>query len=299
MTHAPPIRLSLLLAPMLLFGCTRTAEVRESEPPAAAQRIISTAPGFTEILFAVGAGDQVVAVTDFCAYPPEAVAALPTIGAYLNPDMERMLGLRPDLVVLLPAQEGLRQRMEAAGVRTLTAPNESHTELLASILAIGAAAGRDDEARQLHDDLVAELDSVRDAVQGRDPVPTLVVIGRGSGDLAGILAVGSGTFLDELLRAAGGRNVMEEARGLYPQVPLEEVIHLAPQVIVDVAVPPSNLEPERIIGSWSHLTSVPAVRDGRVHVLAQDYLLIPGPRAIQTARLLQPILHPGLAVEAP
>ncbi len=299
MNRVATIGLFSLLAPLLLASCTRTAEAPATEPPAAAQRIISTAPGFTEILFAVGAGDQVVAVTDFCAHPPEGVADLPTIGAYLNPDIERMLGLRPDLVVLLPAQEGLRQRMEAAGIPTLTAANESHVELLASILAIGGAAGREDEARELHDGLVAELDAVRGAVQGRDPVPTLVVIGRGSGDLAGLLAVGSGTFLDELLRAAGGRNVMEEARGLYPQVPLEEVIHLAPQVIVDVAVPPSNLESSQVIGSWSHLTAIPAVRDGRVHVLTEDYLLIPGPRAIQTARLLQPLLYPDLAPETP
>lgn len=283
----------------LAVGCSKPAEPVLPDAPGAAQRIISTAPGFTEILFAVGAADQVIAITDFCTYPPEAVEGLPTIGAYLNPDVERMLGLRPDLVVLLPAMEGLRQRMEAAGIRTLTAANESHEELLASVIAIGAVSGHEEEAANLHQQMVAELEGVRTAVEGKDRVPTLVVIGRGSGDLAGIFAVGAGTFLDELLRAAGGRNVMEEARGLYPQVPLEEVIHLAPEVIVEVAVPPSNLAADEVMEAWSHLTAIPAVRDGRVHVLSEDYMLIPGPRSIQTARLLQPLLHPDGTTEAP
>ncbi len=289
----------LLIIVGLAAGCGKPAAPVVDEPPAAAQRIISTAPGFTEILFAVGAGEQVVAVTNFCTYPPEGVQGLPTIGAYLNPDVERMLSLRPDLVVVLPAMEGLRQRMEAAGIPTLTAANESHEELLASVIAIGEAAGREAEAAQLHAEMVAELDGIRAAVEGKEPVPTLVVIGRGSGDLAGIFAVGAGTFLDELLRAAGGRNVMEEARGLYPQVPLEEVIHLAPAVIVEVAVPPSNLQAHEVVEAWSHLTAIPAVRGGRVHVLTEDYMLIPGPRSIQTARLLQPLLHPDTATEAP
>jgi len=256
--------------------------------------VISLAPNITEILHAVGAGHTVVGVTDFCSYPADELADVPRIGAYLNPDVERMLSLRPDLVVLLPSQEGLRARLESSGIRTLTVANESLDEVLDSIEAIGAATGRGEEARALRRELEDDLEAVRSATAGREPIPTLVVIGRGSDDLAGIFAVGPGTFLDEMLRAAGGRNVFEDAATLYPQVPLEEVIQRAPGVIVEVVVPPSELETAAVVAAWRNLSTVPAVQDGRIHVLTDDYLLIPGPRAVRTARRLQPLLHPDL-----
>jgi len=250
----------------------------------------------TEILFAVGAGDQVVGVTDFCNYPADGLAEMPRIGAYLNPDVERMLALQPDLVVLLPSQAALGERMKAAGVPTLTVANESLEEVLDSIGALGQATGHGEEAARLRAELEAELDTLRQDSAATEPTPTLVVIGRGSGDMAGIFAVGPGTFLDELIRVSGGHNVLAEAVSLYPQVPLEEVIRLAPQVIVEVVVPPSSLEPDQVIAAWNELDSIPAVRDGRVHVLTDDHLLIPGPRAVRTARQLYPLLHPAAEV---
>lgn len=279
-------------------GC-RGEEPVEPVPAAAGQapqRIISTAPNLTEILFAVGAGDQVAAVTDFCAYPPEKLAQMPRIGAYLNPDMERMFSLQPDLVVVIPSMESLRRRLEAAHIPTLTVRNESHEDMLASIEAIGTATGHEAEGQQLRAELEQGLAKVRD-LAGTQPTSFLMVIGRGSGDMSGIFAVGPGTFLDELARAAGGRNVLEEAISLYPQVPLEEVIHLAPEVIIEVVVPPSELTGDQVAAGWNTLSTVPAVRDGRVHVLTDDYMLIPGPRALRTAERLLPLLHPETTEE--
>ncbi|MDP7111634.1 MAG: ABC transporter substrate-binding protein, partial [Myxococcota bacterium] len=210
------------------------------------QRIVSLTPNVTETLFAVGAGDQLAAVTDFCNYPAEPLADMPRIGAYLNPDIERMLSLSPDLVVVLPAQVGVRERMEAAGIATLTVRNESLDEILASIETLGEATGHGEEGRTLTVELRAEMDAVRAQVANRPPVSVLMVIGRGGDDLTGIFGVGPGTFLDEVIRTAGGSNVLAEAPTLYPQVPLEEVIRLAPQVIVEVVVPPSQLEPDQV-----------------------------------------------------
>ena len=292
------IQLALLPSVALLLsgitGCRGAPAALGPDTDAVAARVISLSPNITEVLFAVGAGQTVIGVTDFCTYPPDEVARVPRIGAYLNPDVERILSLRPDLVILLPSQEGLQQRLSSSGIRTLTVANESLEEVLASIDTIGEATGHADEAHALRQELQADLDSVRSAVADREPVPTLVVIGRGSDDLAGIFAVGPGTFLDETIRAAGGRNVLDDAVTLYPQVPLEEVIQRAPQVIVEVVVPPSELDPQAVVEAWDDLSAVPAVRDRRIHVLTDDYLLIPGPRAVRTARRLQPLLHPDL-----
>jgi iron complex transport system substrate-binding protein len=238
-------------------------------------------------------------VTDYCVYPPEAVAGLPRIGAYLNPDIERMLSLRPDLVVLIPTQDRVAQRMSGAGVATLQVRNERLDEVLESITTLGDATGHGDRGRLVRQDLEDGLAAVRASVAGRTPTPTLVVIGRGSGDMAGIFAVGPGAFLDEILTAAGGINVLDGALGLYPQVPLEEVLSLAPEVIIEVVVPPSLLQPAEIVDAWSSLSTVPAVRDGRVHVVTEDYLLIPGPRAVRTAERLAPLLHRELAADGP
>ena len=278
------------LALLAGVGCRPPAESPRVTGPAS--RVISLSPNMTEILFAVGAGQQVVGVTDFCTYPAGELTDMTRIGAYLNPDVERMFALQPDLVVLLPSQAGLRERLEAAHIPTLTVANESLDEVLDSIDALGKATGHDEEARQLRAELEADLDRVRQAAAGSEPTPTLVVIGRGSGDMAGIFGVGPGTFLDEVIRVAGGRNVLAKAVSLYPQVPLEEVIRLAPQVIIEVVVPPSALEPDQVIAAWNDLDSIPAVQDGRVHVLTEDHLLIPGPRAVRTAQQLHPLLHP-------
>ena len=293
----PAALLGVLL--MATGGCRGPSPSTEApSPPAAAtapSRVISLAPNITETLFAVGAGEQVVAVTDFCTYPPDELESMPRIGAYLNPDVERMLSLTPDLVILLPAQEDLRKRMESAGIGTLSVANESMDEVLSGIEDIGEATGHAEEGRQLSGELRGELDAARALVTDRATVPVLLAIGRGGDDLAGIFGVGPGTFLDEVIRAAGGRNVLAEAPSLYPQVPIEEVIRLAPAVIVEVVVPPWQVPPDEIAGAWSHLSSIPAVRDGRIHVLTDDYLLIPGPRAIRSARRLLPLLHPDAA----
>ncbi len=270
-------------------GCGGRSEP-DPEPVGPARRVISTSPNLTEILFAVGAGEQVVGVTDFCTWPPEA-RDVPRIGAYLNPDVERMIALQPDLVLVLPSMVGLAERLQGAGIETRAVANESLQQVLDSIDAIGEATGHVDEATKLKADLRTELDAIAEAVAGEAPIEVLVVIGRGSGDLTGIFAVGPGTFLDELLRVAGGRNVLADAVSLYPQVPLEEVIRLAPDVIVEVVVPPSELATDDVVASWSSLSTVPAVRDGRIHVLTEDYLLIPGPRSVRTARQLQLLLH--------
>lgn len=301
--HARHLSIAAILfaaVPTASLGCRSADPTSGESAPAPVstdtpRRVISLAPNFTETLFAVGAGDQVVAVTDFCAFPPAELADMPHIGAYLNPDVERMLSLTPDLVVLLPAQDDLRQRMDAAGIGTLTVANESMEEVLTGIEAIGDATGHGEEGRRLADELRGELEATRTVVAGRDPVPVLLVIGRGGDDLTGIFGVGPGTFLDEVIRAAGGRNVLAGAPSLYPQVPIEEVIHLAPEVIIEVVVPPSQLQPDELVQAWSHLSSVPAVGSRRIHVLTDDYLLIPGPRAVRSARRLAPLLHPELA----
>ncbi len=295
----PRTLLALVLGSWLLAcgGGGSPPAATPAEPPAVPRRIVSLSPNVTETLFAVGAGEQVAAVTDFCTYPPEPLADMPRIGAYLNPDVERMLSLSPDLVVVLPSQSGTRERMEAAGIATLTVRNESLDEILTSIETLGEAAGRGEEGRALADELRGEMEAVQAQIAGREPVPTLVVIGRGGDDLTGIFGVGPGTFLDEVIRTAGGRNVLAEAPTLYPQVPLEEIIRLAPHVIVEVVVPPSQLEPDQVREAWGALSSIPAVKEDRIHVLTEDYLLIPGPRAVRSAQRLLPLLHPGM--EAP
>jgi iron complex transport system substrate-binding protein len=287
--HAIGLGLALGAGAHLTACSGRTSQ--EPQPAGPASRVISTSPNLTEILFAVGAAEQTVGVTDFCTYPPGA-REIQRIGAYLNPDVERMIALQPDLVLLLPSMVGLRDRLHGAGIPTLTVANESLDQVLESIDAIGEATGHAAEAVERRSELVTELEAIAAAVAQHDPVSTLVVIGRGSDDLTGIFAVGPGTFLDELLRNAGGRNVLVDAVSLYPQVPLEEVIRLAPEVIIEVVVPPSELAPEEIVASWSALSTVPAVRDERIHVLTNDYLLIPGPRSVRTARQLQVVLHP-------
>jgi iron complex transport system substrate-binding protein len=262
--------------------------------PAPPSRIVSAVPSVTEILFAIGAGPQVVAVSSFDSYPPQ-VTALPRIGGLLDPNVERILSLKPDLVVVYDTQIDLRAQLARAGITTFSFRHEGLGDVLATIRDVGRLTGRAADADRTAVGIEARLDAVRRRVAGRPRPRTLVVMGRDPFALRNIYASGGLGFVHDMLDAAGGVNVFADVARESVQATSELVLARAPEVILELKGEFGSVKPEedeRDRRTWWALPSVPAVRAGRVYVRRSASFVVPGPRVADAVEALARTLHP-------
>jgi iron complex transport system substrate-binding protein len=251
--------------------------------PARPQRIVSLAPNLTEILFAVGAGDRVVATTSFCDYPPEA-AARPRVGDTQRPDLERLIALEPDLVVVSTSSqlEDLSARLAGLGIPTYVSRARDLDGVLASIERIGDLVGDRAAGEALAARLRARAVAVRTAVASRPAPKVFFVVGAEP-----LITTGHGTFVDDLIRQAGGVSISGEEASEWPQYSPEAVIARAPEVIV---LPTFTHGVESAVPAV--LAETPAARTGRVVRVDADLVMRPGPRLVDGLEALARALHP-------
>ncbi len=195
-------------------------------------RLVTLAPNLTEIAFALGFGERVVGVTDYCRTPPEA-ATRTHLGGLQNLNLELLLTLRPSLVILPPSYRHYMPRLEQGQLRTLEVHCESIEDIYAAIAKIGGALGADERARALNERIRADLARQAEALRGLPKQRALILIAHAPGELRDLYAAGPGTFLDELLTLAGGENVLRGAGVLYPLISAETLVADPPDVIVD------------------------------------------------------------------
>ncbi len=260
---------------------------------APARRIVSIVPAVTEMLFAIGAGPQVVAVSSYDDFPP-AVKSLPRVGALLDPDVERILALRPDLVVSYGSQTDLQGQLERAGIAVFSYRHAGLAGMFETLETLGTRTGRRGETERLTRDLRAHLDSVRARVKGRQRPRTLLVFERDPMTLRGLYVSGGRGFLHEMLEIAGGENVFADVQREAVQPSHETLLARAPEVIIEVRGTAMLSGPgaagERTV--WTALGSIPAVRADRIHLLQGDHMVVPGPRVAQGTEALARALHP-------
>ena len=281
---------AVLLAAVSTAGLAESARAPSPAAAPAPRRIVAVAPSAAELLWALGLGDRVVGVGDYVSWPPQA-RALPKLGGLLDPRLETVAALRPDLAVLLPSERELGERLAALGVPVLEVPHESLADVERAAQAIAARAGVPAAGRRF-------------AARGRrelapSPRPrrasVVVVVTREPGALGRPLVAGPGSFLDELVTRRGMRNVFADAPIAWPQVALEEILGRRPDVIVELqARPPTAAQAEALRRDWRAVPQVPAVRDGRIVVLGGDHALVPGPRLPQLYRELRAALAAAL-----
>jgi iron complex transport system substrate-binding protein len=277
---------------LLVFLASPTGRSQPQEIPA---RIVSTSPSITETLFALGLGDRVVGVSAYCRYPP-AVAALPKVGTFLKPDAETIARLKPDLVFVHKGPNNVLAQLGTLGIKTAVVDRGSLPGVFTTIREISTAANVADTGERLVSDLNAGLDRVRASVAGRTPRKLLIIVGRRTGTLTDIIAVGPGSYLHGIATIAGGSNVLASTTLEYPRISMETVISLAPDVIVDVGEmgeSPADSDRRRQIteGLWRSQTLVQAVRDGGVHAVHDEAFVVPGPRIVEVARTMARWLH--------
>ena len=249
------------------------------------QRIVSLNPATTELLYAIGAGGRMVGRTAYDLWP-EAARTLPDLGPGLRPNVESVLAAKPDLVVLYASDDNrdAARRLRAAGVATAAYRVDRLADFMRVTRALAILTGDTAAARATIDSVRGTLDRVRAATTSL-PAPTVFWPLYDQP----LLAVGGGSYLDELIAIAGGRNVYGFMSAPSPQITVEDLIQRDPDVVL---VPPASRT--RYL-SDIRLRALRAVRDGRVLSVDTTIVLRPGPRLGEAARSLALLLHPNVA----
>ncbi|MGH7924539.1 MAG: ABC transporter substrate-binding protein [Candidatus Binatus sp.] len=268
-------------AALCVYAMTLAAVANAAVPT----RIVSLAPSVTETLFALGAGPEVVGVSQYCDYPPQ-VRELPRVGSFLTPNLEAIIALRPTLIVGLELSSDVRQirALNSMGYPVLLVSDDSVQEIETSIEKVGARIDREAEARRLVAHIQLQIAAVQQRLAKLKPVRALMLVGHQP-----IVAVGSGTYLDELMHLARADNIAAAAGEQWPHLGMEFIIAMRPEVILDGSM---GTEPSVSDDFWQRFPQIPAVRDHRVLSYRQDLILHSGPRVGQSLEIIARMIHP-------
>lgn len=249
-----------------------------------ATRVISLAPANTEIAFAIGAGDKLVAGTSFDDYPDEA-KALPKIGDFANPSVEKIVSMQPDLVLAAAGvQAGLRAQLEKLGVQVYVVDPTTYSGVVDSIEDLGRLLGVSAQAAEVTATMESAVADVTAKVGTLDKPVTFVEIYSKP-----LMTVGTGTFIDDVIRLAGGTNLGASAGSGWPNYSGEVLLQKDPAVYVAISGAQST---PGDIARRAGYSGLKAVKDQRVYVIDDNMLVRPGPRLAQGLRDLAAMIHP-------
>jgi len=250
------------------------------------QRIISLAPNLTETLFALGLGDHIIGVTTFCDFPAEAQTK-EKIGDTMRPNLERIIALKPDLVLVSTASqlETLTRRLDELKIPVYVTNPRTIAEVVASIRALGEITGATARATEITAEMERRINAVRQRVAGLPKPRVLYALQNNP-----LIAAGRNTFINDLINLAGGQSISGEETTDYPQFSRETVVARAPEVIVaseshgHVLVDLDTLRRDFAV--------TPAVRQNRIEVVTTDLIDRPGPRIVDGLEQMMHALHP-------
>ena len=275
-----PVLLSTLL---LLAGCGEPLEQKPHLMRCGQMRVVAMAPNIAEILYALGLSNELIGVSRFTTYPPEAKGK-PVVGGLYDPNWEMIVALQPDLVIGLETQEEIKGHLSALDIDFLGVSHEHIDDILQSILTIGEACGAETEAQQLFQVLElkvgqasslstsAKLNSRRQAGSLSYSKPRVLVCVGHDETLSQMYIAARGTFYDELIERAGGINACEITAGNYPEISPEGLAAMRPDVVIDI-FPNIGKKREKVSTHWKPYCE-------RVTIISDDYASIPGPRFV-------------------
>ena len=277
------------LGASLVVAAAGSSSHAQSRP----SRIVSLVPALTEIVFAIGAGDRVIAVSSYDEDPPE-VKKLPRVGALLDPDVERIIAMRADLVLLYGSQTDLITQLTRASIPFFDYRHGGLATVTTTIRTLGQRVGASGRADQIASTIERRMAALRQRTASLKKPRTLLVFTRERGSQRNIYASGGRGFLHEILEAAGGINVFADIQAESVQASSELILARAPDVILELRAEdiPSAADVPNEVNSWRTLASIPAVRNNRLYFLPGRWHVVPGPRVAESAEAIAALLHP-------
>jgi len=259
-------------------------EVFLPHPP---RKIVSLAPNITEILFSLGLDKEIVGVSIHCNFPEKAKAKV-GVGSYISLDFERIVSLKPDLIIATGAgnTRDMVERLEKLGFPTYVIFPKNFNDVLKSIGHLGQVVGREKEAMGIVQGMSRRRQRVIELTQGLPRPKIFLQIGE-----APIVTVGKQSFADDLIRLAGGENIAGEEKEMYPRLGMEEILKRSPEVILISSMNPKG-DYQKALQEWSRWKMIPAVKNGRIHLIDSDLIDRPSPRIINGLEEIARILHP-------
>jgi iron complex transport system substrate-binding protein len=282
--------MSTLLWTSVSYSATRTFkdEVgREVTFPFPPKRIVSLAPNITEILFGLGLDEEIVGVSIHCNFPEKAKTKV-RVGSYISLDYERITSLKPDLIIATGAgnTREMVDRLEKLGFSTYVIYPKNFDDILKNTAHIGQVVNREKEARVIVEGMRKRSRRVVELTKGLPRPKVFIQIGD-----APMVTVGKGSFADDLIRLAGGENVAGKEKEVYPRFGMEEILKRSPEVIIISSMNPKG-DYQKILQEWTRWKTIPAVKNGRIHLIDSDLIDRPSPRIIDGLEELARVLHP-------
>jgi iron complex transport system substrate-binding protein len=245
-----------------------------------------------EIIFALGSGDHIVGVSEYTTYPPESLQ-IPIIGTAITPNKEKLLILKPDIIIGQGKQPAINDFCRIYKVKCISLRMDNMNDVYSSIQIIADILHKPDKGSQLVADIKEQIATVQLKIANKPFRKVLFLFGRQPGDLTGLTTIGPGSFLDELITAAGGSNIFYDATGPYPQISKESLVMRQPEIIMELH--PAGISKEKaatLHKDWARLPPIPAVKSDHIYYMTNDYLLIPGPRMGKTVQCFAETIHP-------
>jgi iron complex transport system substrate-binding protein len=255
------------------------------------QRIVSLSPNVTEIIYGLGAWDKIVGVTLYSDFPPEAKNT-PKVGGWVNPNLEAIVNLKPDLVIFMKDQDSIfGDNIRKLGLNTLSVDsNNSIKDIKHSILQLGKILQKEPEAENLAARIRSKFEEMRSKTSKVPKKRVLFIVGRNPGTLEDIYVIGRDNYINELINLAGGENVVKSNRFAL-KIAKDAILSFDPEVIIEIAYDKTDTR-DSIIETWSALKEISAVKNNEVHIVSSSELLHPSQRIIEGADILAHILHP-------
>jgi iron complex transport system substrate-binding protein len=260
---------------------------RDVKVPLSAKRIISLAPSVTEILFALGLRQEIIGVTNFCDYPEE-VTAKPRIGGFVNPDVEKIVSLKPDLVIAI--SDGNRwdtiERLSNLGYPVYTVDPKGFDGVIRTIRNIGGIIGKGEEARALVRKMMEKKEKVVTLTRSLSRPAVFFQVGD-----APVITVGKGALATDLISLAGGRSISEHEALSYPPYGIETILSKAPEIIIFSSMD-NRKNYSDLIRRWQTWKSIPAVKSNSIYLIDSNLVDRPAPRIVEGLEALARIIHP-------
>jgi iron complex transport system substrate-binding protein len=286
--------LTLLLFLVLFFSISYSTERtfedelgREVTFPFAPKRIVSLAPNITEILFSLGLDEEIVGVSIHCNFPEKAKTKN-RVGSYISLDYEKITSVKPDLIIATGVgnTKDMVDRLEQLGFSTYVIYPKNFEDILKSIIHIGQVVNREKEARTIIEGIKKRSQRVINLTKDLARPKVFIQIGD-----TPMVTVGKGSFTDDLIRLAGGENIAGKEKEVYPRFGMEEILQKSPEVIVISSMKPKG-DYQKTFQEWNRWKTIPAVKNGRVHIINSDLIDRPSPRIIDGLEQLARMLHP-------